>query len=341
MSLRRLRRVRAVANLVPLNWQIPITNPGGTPTTEFQRAWSELQSTTGSIPALDTAAEVSAILDKIGATPGSLLHRGASGWQIITGANGDFIRRGAAAWSTVTTLSAVQALLDTLSSTHGAVLFRGTAGWEALAPGTAGNFLQTAGAGADPLWAAGGGGGGGGNIVSPALANGSVSANSAAFACKGNTFYCGISCHVTKVYSAISSLTAGTTYRCDFFTCNTSGNTLTSAAIGSVTVTGVTGNSLMTFDFSASPVALTAGNNYAVLITGTAATSDTSICNIYGGSAITPFYNELVGGHLAPVPTSIGNYSRVTSATRNPVNGTSISPTLNNMHIIHLEGTVP
>lgn len=55
----------------------------------------------------------------------------------------------------------VQEILDQLSSTRGSVIYRGNLGWTVLLPGTAGDFLQTAGAGADPLWAAAGGGGGG------------------------------------------------------------------------------------------------------------------------------------------------------------------------------------
>jgi hypothetical protein len=38
------------------------------------------------------------------------------------------------------------------TTTRGALLYRGGTGWLALAPGTAGYFLQTAGAGADPTW---------------------------------------------------------------------------------------------------------------------------------------------------------------------------------------------
>jgi hypothetical protein len=41
---------------------------------------------------------------------------------------------------------------------RGALLYRGGAGWVALSPGTAGQFLRTAGAGADPAWAVGGSG---------------------------------------------------------------------------------------------------------------------------------------------------------------------------------------
>lgn len=53
----------------------------------------------------------------------------------------------------------VQEILDQISTTRGVVLYRGLLGWAALAPGAAGEFLQTAGAGADPVWAAGGAGG--------------------------------------------------------------------------------------------------------------------------------------------------------------------------------------
>jgi len=60
----------------------------------------------------------------------------------------------------VTISAQVQAILNQISTTRGTVLFRGVANWQGLAPGTAGHFLQTSGAGADPVWAAGGGGGG-------------------------------------------------------------------------------------------------------------------------------------------------------------------------------------
>jgi hypothetical protein len=57
------------------------------------------------------------------------------------------------------TISAkVQEILDQISATRGTVLYRGAAGWAALAPGSAGQFLKTNGAGADPAWAAAGGG---------------------------------------------------------------------------------------------------------------------------------------------------------------------------------------
>lgn len=48
----------------------------------------------------------------------------------------------------------VQEILDQISTTRGAVIYRGLLGWAALGPGTAGHFLKTNGAGADPAWAA-------------------------------------------------------------------------------------------------------------------------------------------------------------------------------------------
>jgi hypothetical protein len=45
-------------------------------------------------------------------------------------------------------------LLDWGSSTQGAILYRGASGWVALTPGTAGQFLRTGGAAANPTWAA-------------------------------------------------------------------------------------------------------------------------------------------------------------------------------------------
>ena len=50
-------------------------------------------------------------------------------------------------------------LLDLIGSTRGSLLYRGASQWSALTPGTAGFFLQSQGAGADPIWAAASGAG--------------------------------------------------------------------------------------------------------------------------------------------------------------------------------------
>jgi hypothetical protein len=57
--------------------------------------------------------------------------------------------------TTIPTTAWVQGFLNANYGTaQGSVLYRGASGWTVLAPGTAGTFLQTAGAGANPSWAA-------------------------------------------------------------------------------------------------------------------------------------------------------------------------------------------
>lgn len=51
-----------------------------------------------------------------------------------------------------------QEILDQIATAQGTILYRNAADWVGLAPGAAGNFLQTQGAGANPIWAAGGSG---------------------------------------------------------------------------------------------------------------------------------------------------------------------------------------
>ena len=54
----------------------------------------------------------------------------------------------------VPTAASLSAILDaTAGSTQGNILFRSTSTWGVLAPGTAGDFLQTQGSGANPQWA--------------------------------------------------------------------------------------------------------------------------------------------------------------------------------------------
>lgn len=54
-----------------------------------------------------------------------------------------------------------QEILDQITSTRGSILYRGLLGWTGLGPGPLGQFLQSSGPGADPVWAVAGGGGGG------------------------------------------------------------------------------------------------------------------------------------------------------------------------------------
>lgn len=124
-------------NVPPLNWQTPIVNPNGTASDAFRRWWQNMfgngQNNTDQVQALIDAQIQAGV--GITVTPdGHLL-------------------------SDPVIAAEVQPILNQISNTQGVVLFRGASEWEALAPGTAGQFLKTQGAGADPVWASGGGGG--------------------------------------------------------------------------------------------------------------------------------------------------------------------------------------
>lgn len=128
--------------LQPLDIKFPIVDAQGRPTEYFTR-WAQQKQID-----LGTAITLGDLETFLTA------HKLQSGLGIKLTPDGDL--------NNAPTIAAdIQALLDSLSSTRGAILFRGNAGWQVLLPGTAGNFLQTAGAGADPTWVPPSGGGGG------------------------------------------------------------------------------------------------------------------------------------------------------------------------------------
>lgn len=191
-----------------------------------------------------------------------------------------------------------------------------------------------------------GGGGGGGNIFSQALGSATFISNTTAFASKGNLFFPAQNCTLLRVFATLSTITAGTTVRCSVFPCNTAASTITGAAIGSVTLTGLTANSLMTFDFSATPLSLVANQMYVIMLTGTAAALGTTTLGLY--SVSTPIrtpYSELASSWLYVVSTGGANTITATNysaaiASLNPVNGNTIVPN-SSQFIMHLEGTIP
>lgn len=121
-------------------------------------------------------------LDTIGNTQGDILYRDGSAWVVLgAGTAGQVLQSGGAganpSWATgsyslpAATASirggvtvpaggglalsgdALALHLDDLGATQGDVLYRGASGWAALAPGGAGQVLQSGGAGANPSWA--------------------------------------------------------------------------------------------------------------------------------------------------------------------------------------------
>lgn len=95
----------------------------------------------------------SAVLDTIGNAVGGMLGRFASGWQEFTASapNQIVVMNPSPA---PLQLKTVSQLLDLLGVVHGDVLFRGAAGWQVLTP-VVGRYLQSQGAGVDPIYVAG------------------------------------------------------------------------------------------------------------------------------------------------------------------------------------------
>lgn len=139
-----------------LTWNVPITNPDGTPTNEFMRKWQAQAAVNAAIPDFSNAAAVSTALDFIGADPGDMLARGAAAWEAVAaGSSGQVLT---SVGATAPVWADVAALLEQIGATQGDILYRNATEWVVLAPGTAGYVLETGGAAADPSWVAPGGG---------------------------------------------------------------------------------------------------------------------------------------------------------------------------------------
>lgn len=132
--------------LQPLSSQVPIVDPAtGRPTPFFMQLLQKLGLASG------LSSSNGQITIANGGVTNAMLANMAS--KLIKGN-----KEAVAGPPEDLTLSQVLDLIG--GATWGDILFRGTAGWQRLAAGAAGLFLQTAGVGANPLWAAAGAGGG-------------------------------------------------------------------------------------------------------------------------------------------------------------------------------------
>lgn len=151
-----------VGTLQPLVNSQAIVNQDGTPTDYFIRWAQQRQIDIGDGI---TAEQALAIVVQFAAD-----HVLAAGLGISLTPSGNI-------HDNITITAKVQEILDQISNVRGSILYRGAAGWAALAPGTAGNFLKTNGAGADPAWAAAGGGGGALTKIGQVVVAGAAAAN--------------------------------------------------------------------------------------------------------------------------------------------------------------------
>jgi hypothetical protein len=130
-------------DLQPLDQGFAIVNPDGTPTQYFILWAQDRQIDIQNGITIEQAQQ--------------LIDDWAAGRQVIAGSGLD---GGGFLSADVTLTTDVQEILDQLSTTHGDIIYRDSAAWAVLAAGTAGQVLQTNGAGADPSWVTSSGGGG-------------------------------------------------------------------------------------------------------------------------------------------------------------------------------------
>ena len=125
-----------------------------------------------------SSISTSGALDFIGSTQGNILYRNATGWTVLApGTNGYYLQsQGASAnpiWaatsyapiasgnvlanvsgsSAAPTATSINAVLDNFfGTTQGSLIYRAGSVWQTLAPGTAGQVLQSGGPSANPSW---------------------------------------------------------------------------------------------------------------------------------------------------------------------------------------------
>lgn len=121
----------------PLNSNVPVTNPDGTPTPLLQRLLQKLQ--------LNSGSGLSVVGGKL-----SLLAIPAKTLLANLGSS-----------TAVPASASISQVLDILGAVQGSILYRDSTGWQVLAPGTSGQILETQGTGANPKWISGGSGGSG------------------------------------------------------------------------------------------------------------------------------------------------------------------------------------
>lgn len=159
----------------------------------------------------------------------------------------------------------VQQILDSgIGTTQGTIIYRNANDWVGLAPGTAGQILQTGGAGADPSWVGGSSGAAGLTWTWPATVTAAVTP-SGNTACKGVTVK-PLTDIAVKYVGAKLTTVAGGTYYSSIYDINSSGviQSIVGNSTSIVAAGNVTGGTLLfTYDPA---LTLVAGTLYTVTI---------------------------------------------------------------------------
>lgn len=276
----------------PLQNQMTIVNPDGTPTDYFIRWAQERQK---------------AILDTTDAAQVQTLAEGVLAARKLIGGVGIDVNSGSEAFLSgdVTIDAKIQELLDLISSTRGSVLYRGDTAWEALAPGTAGQVLSTNGAGADPSWIAAGGGGGSSTSYAQSSAS---AASTSAYAGKGARVIPQANITISKLMFTVNEV-AGRTYQAFVVTANSSHVIQTVAASAPSYVSGASGVTTRTHTLS-TPVAITAGTIIGIMLYCTSTAANVSNGVIAGTSEVGPLPNTAGNTYFrdsVATPPSVGS----------------------------------
>jgi hypothetical protein len=319
-----------IGDLGPLDWRTPIVDGQGRPSPEFQRHWNTQRGNNaliGTVTLFDgvptgTPGEGALAVD-ISASP-FVFYVGHSGAWDVAGVR-DFINladvpsnyTGAAdqllrVKSDLSGLefAALSAILDGISSTRGSVLYRGASGWAALAPGTAGQVLQTGGPGADPSWVAqSGGGGAGGFTLSQPLAS---NFNTPSAATVG-TIIRPISSGTIIGIGLTFGIVVGGVYKFGFAPFNSSTNVLTAAPVYTPTFTGVTAQNRPLYIPFASPAPFTPGEWMVFMVRSDSTATVSQSISVASGACTSP--GIWVDGNTSDTARNLASVSPTTSQT--------------------------
>lgn len=133
----------------PLDQFQRIVDADGRPNIYFIRFMQD------ALAAIASSITLQTLLDTLGTTEGDIIYYDGTDWVVLPiGTAGQHLASDGTdpVWETPTVYS-IQTMLDGISTTQGVVLYYNGTDWVALAPGTSGHFLQTLGAGANPVWA--------------------------------------------------------------------------------------------------------------------------------------------------------------------------------------------
>lgn len=265
-----------MASISPLGHSVRIVDEKGFPTPEFFQLWQDQSDAAAEIPTLNTAAEVSAYLDKISNLAQSVLLRGTSEWGAIQApGNSSKFLNGATppAWSQVQDVDLSLQDETTQNATSGRHGFL-----KKLINDTT-MFLRS-----DGVWAVPSGGGGGGG----SFFGGSVGAvggyNSSTYQTKGMFFTPSVNMSVRQLMAVIDPYDAGTDIYHGTIAALDGSNLITGTPSVTNSVTVATASPyIIYFDF-ASAVSLTAGTTYFVGVVREAVGRNQTICPVVEAS---------------------------------------------------------